>query len=191
MAGYYHEAIIMISDSVFYYEGDDKLQPLITFSMAFGVIKWALLFASPIIAVIVLIELIKLPFRILKENRLRKSGMDIIDKMKGEDFEDRLAILFKDLGYKVKTTKRTGDFGADLILTKDDIKTAVQAKRYSKNVGIKSVQEVTGSLAKYNCHKGMVISNSYFTGQARELAKANNIELWDRDKLMKILRVTP
>lgn len=119
--------------------------------------------------------------------RLRLSGMDKIDKMKGRDFEKRIAFMFQDLGYKVKLTKATGDGGADIILNKDGIKTAVQVKRYSKKVSNRAVQEVVASLAKYKCQKGIVVTNNYFTQPARDLAKVNNIELWDREKLMKVL----
>ena len=31
----------------------------------------------------------------------------------------------------------------------------------------------------------MVVTNSYFTDNAIELAKANDVELWDRDSIMK------
>lgn len=39
-------------------------------------------------------------------------------------------------------TKASGDGGVDLILLKDGIKTAVQCKRYSGNVGVSAIQEV-------------------------------------------------
>ena len=33
----------------------------------------------------------------------------------------------------------------------------------------------------------MVITNSYFTNNAKKLAQANNIELWDKKKLIDLL----
>ncbi|WP_048117056.1 restriction endonuclease [Methanosarcina barkeri] len=98
-----------------------------------------------------------------------------IDVMEGEYFENFLKSVFENLGYSVKGTKRTGDQGADLILSKDMIKIAVQVKRYSSKVSNKAVQEVVASKVLYKCTEGLVVTNNYFTNSAIELAKANSI----------------
>ena len=36
----------------------------------------------------------------------------------------------------------------------------------------------------------MVITNNYFTDAAIQLAKANNVELWDRNNLMQVIYYT-
>ncbi|QQG49660.1 MAG: restriction endonuclease [Candidatus Berkelbacteria bacterium] len=122
--------------------------------------------------------------------RLRASGMLEIDRMDGEAFEQKLWLVFQDLGYAVQATPYRGDWGADLIVVKDDIRTVVQAKRYSKPVGLKAVQEAVTARAKYNCTHSIVVTNNFFTAQARELAFHNGTELWDRDKLVEMLKRT-
>ncbi len=107
-----------------------------------------------------------------------------IDKMDGQQFEVYLAKKFKELGYKVVITPYQGDQGADLIIEKDGIKTAVQAKRYSENVGNAAVQEIIAGKIYYGCDKAMVVTNSDFTKAAKDLARRANVTLWDR-KLMK------
>ena len=54
----------------------------------------------------------------------------------------------------------------------------------------KAIQEVVGSIKYYNCEKGMVVTTSTFTSSALELAKANNIELIDGEKLEDLIRKT-
>lgn len=110
-----------------------------------------------------------------------------IDNLSGGEFEKYLATLFVVLGYKVELTKNSGDYGADLILTKDNNITVVQAKRYDNTVGISAIQEVIGSKKYYKASKCMVITNNYFTSNAKELALYNNVELWDRDILIKAI----
>lgn len=39
----------------------------------------------------------------------------------------------------------------------------------------------------YNCDKAMVVTNSFFTNQAKTLASRNKVELWDRKLLVKHL----
>jgi len=117
--------------------------------------------------------------------------MPEIDKMSGDDFEKYLASLFEKLGYKVELVgSHKGDYGTDLVIEKQNERTAVQAKRWQSSVGIKSIQEVYGSLHFYSCTKALVVTNNYFTQQARRLAETNNVELWDRNYLAKVILST-
>lgn len=125
------------------------------------------------------------------EKALGKSGMHDIDYMDGFLFEEYLSVLFKKLGYKPQVTKRVGDYGADLIL-KGKKKIVVQAKRYRGKVGLKAVQEVYSAKAFYNCDEAWVVTNSIYTNQAKNLAKACNVKLIDREGLQKmILKANP
>jgi restriction system protein len=126
-------------------------------------------------------------FKLIEKERLIKSGISDIDKMDGKLFEKYLEVLFERLGYKVERTKYIGDYGADLIIRKNGIKTVVQAKRYKGKVGVRAIQEAVGAKGYYSCDRAMVITNSYFTKQAKELADKNEVELWDRKELVRNL----
>jgi restriction system protein len=134
--------------------------------------------------------LIRFSIQKLKVNRLLKSGINEIDNMIGEDFEKFLEALFITKGYKVLRTPTSGDFGADLIIQKGNMKTAVQAKRYSDKVGLSAVQEIVAALSHYKCQTGMVVTNNYFTQQAQKLALSNNISLWSREELIKEILIS-
>jgi restriction system protein len=131
--------------------------------------------------------LIKLIFLWNEKKRLARSGVNEIDQMNGKTFEKYLEVLFKKLGYQVERTRYVGDYGADLVVRKNGIKTIIQAKRYKKNVGIKAVQEAVAAKGYYDCDEAMVVTNSFYTKQAIELAKANHVKLWDRNDLVKAL----
>ena len=131
--------------------------------------------------------LIKLAYILWEKNRLSKSGIAEIGHMDGITFEKYLEALFEKLGYRVERTQYVGDYGADLITSKDGIKTVIQAKRYKQKVGIKAVQEAVAAKGKYGCSEAMVVINSFYTKAAIELAKANRVELWNRDHLVKAL----
>ncbi|WP_422851237.1 restriction endonuclease [Bacillus nitratireducens] len=117
---------------------------------------------------------------------LRQSSIDEIDQMNGLQFEEYLSSLYQSLGYNTEVTKGSGDFGADLILENNDEKIIVQAKRYKNKVSIQSVQEITAAKRYYNANHAWVVTNSYFTKPARELATANDVLLIDRDLLIKL-----
>lgn len=125
---------------------------------------------------------------LLEARRLRQSGIREIDVMDGPTFERRLGVLFRRLGYRVEATGSAGgDFGCDLLITRGDERSVVQAKRYHKPVGIKAVQEATAARAYYNANGAYVVTNRAFTAQARKLAAANGVKLWGRDELVRAL----
>lgn len=120
-----------------------------------------------------------------KKQKLISSGIDLIDKMDGVEFEKFLLEHFKQQGYVGRLTPATADYGADLVLQKDKRKVVIQAKRWNRVVGIEAVQQIIGAIKHYDADKGMVITNSTFTENAYNLAETNGIELWDRKSLIK------
>lgn len=110
-----------------------------------------------------------------------------IDTMDGKEFEIYLENLFIKHNYYVERTQYSGDYGADLILHRDGIKTIVQAKRWENKIGVKGVQEVVAAKGHYQGDKALLVTNSYLTRQALSLAKSNGVEVWDRDKLLKVI----
>lgn len=128
-----------------------------------------------------------LVYREFRYYRLSKTGIFDIDKMTGTEFEERLMVLYRNLGYKVTHIGGTGDAGVDLIIEKYGRKTAVQAKRYQGYVGEAAVQQVHTGKDYYKCDDAILVSNSNFTQMAWKVAKATNIKLWSRNYLIKVL----
>jgi restriction system protein len=118
---------------------------------------------------------------------ISRAGLDGVDEMTGWEFERWLRGFLQRTGYRVEATPYRGDFGADLILTWNSIRIAVQAKRSSQLVGVRAIQEVVAAKAYYDCERAMVITNSYYTEQAMILARANGVRLRSRDDLAKKL----
>lgn len=110
-----------------------------------------------------------------------------VDAMTGTQFEDMLGVVFGILGYRVEHTGQAGDFGADLILQQGARRVAVQAKRYSSNVGNKAVQEVYASMRHYGASEGWVVTNSNFTAAAKEQADSCGVRLLGREALLDLI----
>ncbi|MBU3173372.1 restriction endonuclease [Clostridium estertheticum] len=146
---------------------------------------------SVFIMALVIICGFSLTVKYLKTNKRRKillaSGIDIADKMSGEEFELFLLAHYKNLGYKGRTTPKTNDYGADLVLTKDGKVIVVQAKRWNYKVGIEAVQQIIDAKTYYNADKCIVTTTNYFTPNAVNLASSANVSLCDRTKLLDIM----
>lgn len=107
-----------------------------------------------------------------------------------QDFEDFIAKVFIDQGYEVEQTSYSGDYGADLIILKDQIKTAVQIKRYSESnkVGVQEINQIIGAKSYYSCDKALFITTSSFSKQGETLANETNVELWKWENLIEVFR---
>ena len=114
--------------------------------------------------------------------------IDKIDEMDGRTFELFTGdLLFKNGFENITVTQASYDFGVDVIAEKDDIKYAIQCKRYNGPIGVSAVQEVIASKSLQDCHVACVLTNSSFTPAAVELAKKNLVILWERKKLQKFI----
>lgn len=149
--------------------------------------KHNLMVVAIVIGVIIFISMVCSIYRKLH----RKYTLKQLDKMDGHQFEYACADILKANGYKhVKVTRGSGDFGVDVIAEKDKVRYAIQCKRYNHKLDNTPIQEVVGGLAYYQCDKGAVMTNQYFTEPAKQLAQVNDIELLDRDTLSHMVDKT-
>ena len=141
--------------------------------------------------------------KIIKDNmplsieRLRKrmtgeyvnpSSIVNYDSMDGHAFEHFCANLLNQLGFSnVEVTPGSGDHGIDILAEKDEIKYAIQCKCYSSNIGNSAVQQAHTGKSIYHRDIAVVLTNQYFTAQAKEEAEALGVKLWDRDKLNEMI----
>nr|DAJ77564.1 MAG TPA: Restriction endonuclease [Caudoviricetes sp.] len=115
-------------------------------------------------------------------------SLDEIDAMEGHQFEHYTAAMLQFDGFEqVQVTQASGDYGVDVIAYKGGHKWAFQCKRYSKNLGLKPIQEVYAGAKRYGADKAVVFTNVYFTPNAQSLANTLHVELWGRDKLADMI----
>ena len=107
----------------------------------------------------------------------------------GLQFEEYLGRLFAGLGYQVSTTNATGDHGVDLILSKNGIRYALQAKFYAGKVGNKAVQEVFSGMSIWGASAAVVVTTSSFTPQAKQDAQQLGVTLIDGRELHKLIEL--
>jgi restriction system protein len=119
-----------------------------------------------------------------QENRkLKAIIISQVDRITGIEFEKYVGEILKSQGYTVSFTATSGDYGIDIIASRSPERLGIQLKRYSGHVGIEAVQQAYAGLSHYNCNNAWVITNSYFTKAAKNLAEDNKVELFDREKL--------
>ncbi len=111
-----------------------------------------------------------------------------LDDISGTDFEMLTCDILASNGFDIaESTQATADFGVDVLARRNGISYAIQCKRYQSPVGIEAVQQVYAGRAYYECHVAVVLTNQYFTANAKKLADKLGVVLWDRDMLEQML----
>lgn len=111
-----------------------------------------------------------------------------INDMNGHEFEYYCASLLESNGFiDVIVTKGSGDQGVDILAKKGGVKYAFQCKKHASPLTNTCVQEVNSGKAFYNCHVGIVLTDSSFTKSAIELAEATGVLLWGYKELQELI----
>ena len=123
-----------------------------------------------------------------------KSGIEYrslsdLKRMHPFKFEDYIAKLYKNMGYSVKQTKRTGDGGKDMIATKNGQTYFVECKRYSDPINVHKMRDFIGACVLGGKDvKGIYVTTSSFTNDAKSAANRIGIQMIDGNKLMSMIR---
>ena len=117
---------------------------------------------------------------------LLETDITKLDIMQGYEFEELVKTVYFYLGYKAELTKKSRDYGADVVLEDDGgKKIVIQVKRYNGTVGTKSIQEIAGAKSHYDALDAWVVTNSHFSEAAEQLARETNVRLIDRDEFLE------
>ncbi len=92
------------------------------------------------------------------------------EDLSGIEYEHYCSALFTKEGWQSSVTKATGDQGADLVISKDNLRGVIQCKRYEGQIGNSAVQEVYSAKGFYEADFAAVVTNSSFTPSAKILA---------------------
>ncbi|HEY4761585.1 MAG TPA: restriction endonuclease [Thermoguttaceae bacterium] len=136
-----------------------------------------------VLAVIIFFLIVGHFERAERERRLRALRLADVDNMAGIDFEHYVCRLLVYRGFTANVTRSSGDLGVDIVAQRNFQKYAIQVKRHRKGVSRRAVSDAVAGKQHYGCDRAMVITNSYFTKGAKELAQSTGCELINRDSL--------
>jgi len=126
----------------------------------------------------------------IRLKKLRALKILDVDRLSGDEFESYIVELLKYKGFTdVKKNGGFHDKGADILATKDDEKYAIQVKRYAIHniVQRAAISDAVAAVAVYGASKSLVITTGYFSPDAKAVAKANNCQIIDRNKLIEMM----
>jgi len=169
----------------------DKIDPRECFRHLKGITAGSLINLSPVKPIMMLDT---------KDNRFIKAaemlgGFDNntnLASMEWQDFEvlirDLIQKEFSHEGCKVEVTRASRDAGVDAIAFDEDPirggKYVVQAKRYNNLVPLSAVRDLYGTVHNEGAVKGILVTTSYFGGDALEFVKDKPLALINGEQLL-------
>lgn len=116
--------------------------------------------------------------------------------MDWEDFEHLVRELFESeftpAGGEVKVTRASRDGGVDAVVFDPDPihggKIVIQAKRYSRTVGVSAVRDLYGTVMNEGANKGILVTTSDYGPDAYGFAKGKPLVLLSGSNLLHLLQ---
>jgi restriction system protein len=128
--------------------------------------------------------LFRLAVRQAEARRLAESGILELDGLSAPEFDERIAALFRDLGFSVS---RLGD---DIVVERDGRVAVVQPAPWSDSVDSDAVREADAARRYHGADEAWVVTNHEFTKNALRVASRTGVDLWNRERLLSSLRRT-
>jgi len=122
----------------------------------------------------------------IHKSRASSSLITRLRSMSGLEFESWTAALFEQQGFRIDTTPTTGDHGIDLIIQNGRDKAAVQCKRWTDTIGEPVIREFYGALLHSGIRRGMVVTTSTFSIQAKLFVRDKPVQLLDLTDLLDL-----
>lgn len=127
----------------------------------------------------------------IKERHVYDTYSSDINSLTGIEFEHICQNLLEKMGMITETTKASGDGGIDIIAYNTQPMLAgkyiIQCKRYTGSVGEPIIRDLYGVVNSERANKGILITTSFFTSNAKTFADGKQIELIDGSKLAELL----
>lgn len=138
-------------------------------------------------------DIVRIILKLKKDKELKQAilstGIEQVNNLNPYEFEKWIAEMLSLGGYETETTKKSGDYGVDVIAKKGSTTIAIQVKKYTNPLGVKCVQEVIAGMQYYNANEGWVMSTApSFTRQAQNQASVSNIKLFTYNDLAIFLK---
>lgn len=130
-----------------------------------------------------------------KKNNLKlfseKKTIEDLQKLSPTQFENYISQLFRSMGYTTRAVGGSGDGGIDVEAEKEGIVHYIQCKKFiNRKVKVGAVRDFYGAIAdKTDKGKGYFITTNVFTLDAEKFAEGKPIELVDRFKLIKYIKI--
>ncbi|MBE3001359.1 restriction endonuclease [Nocardiopsis sp. HNM0947] len=114
-------------------------------------------------------------------------------ELSANEFEHLVRQLFEGIGMQSWVTQASKDDGVDAVATNEDPIVGglcvIQAKRYSRAVGVAAVRELAGTMEDKHASKGIMVTTSWVTKGGHDHARRHGrMQIIEYDNLIHMLK---
>ncbi len=125
----------------------DPISGLLAIGVILGSLSLSLPFLWTLTVMVAGLTIVFFINRWLREQRLQRLRRQQLLDLSPSEFEQRVALLLEDLGWRQVTVRGgSGDRGVDITAERDGLRFIIQCKRYTKPVGPSYVRDLVGAL---------------------------------------------
>jgi Holliday junction resolvase-like predicted endonuclease len=111
---------------------------------------------------------------------------EYLEGLSPRDFEYAVARILQRRGYElVQMGAGVADFGADVLVRKDNRTAVVQVKQWANPVQRQELQKLQGAMAHFGADTGIFVTLSRFSSKARDYGREQDIILIDGQELLR------
>ena len=121
-------------------------------------------------------------------------SLKLIQNLEWKRFEELCVAYYNEKGIRAETTKLGADGGIDIKLYQDNSgkPTAIaQCKALKNKIGIKYIREFLGVMTHEKVSKGFYLTSNGFTDDAKNIARDNNITLFNGAMILMMIKRLP
>jgi hypothetical protein len=103
-----------------------------------------------------------------------------VSSLKPEEYEQSIAEHYRKHGYVVNLTKKSYDYGVDVIARKDSEAIAIQAKMYhegARQTSYKDIMYLFAGKSLYDCSEAILITSGTVKDEAKDVAIKLNVKV--------------
>lgn len=132
-------------------------------------------------------------FGTITESKSKLLSLTDIDRIYPHLFEASIATLYKKQGFEVYLTPYSNDKGVDVVVLKKGENYLIQVKQTKSLVGNDAIQEICTAKNYYEGKFSeqfnlLTVTNNDYSSSAKILAKANDIQLFNRNHLENLIK---
>ena len=132
-------------------------------------------------------QFINLSSHISGLNNNKNIAMSGIDHMDLNILRSNIVKILMNRNYQIVESESILNPVVDLVVTNNYEKATVTIDNSTNPISIFRLNEINREKHKFLCRKSIIFSRNYFDREVLDFAKANNIELYDKAKLAKLL----
>ncbi|MDL2263157.1 restriction endonuclease [Synergistaceae bacterium OttesenSCG-928-I11] len=124
--------------------------------------------------------------RTIREKKAKHAKDPLFENATPREFEKLCSDILHSCGWEPRTTRLSGDYGADVVAERDKIKIVIQCKKWQDPVGVKAPIEAIAGAMYYKADFAFVVTNSTYTNNAWNFSANTSVRLLHYSELKDI-----